>query len=55
MLIEKDQLLDYLNIRLREEENRNDFGYNEQYELDKAEQDGAISVLEDVIAYIKTL
>ena len=55
MLIEKDQLLDYLNTRLREEENRNDFGYDEQYELDKAEQEGTISVFEDVIAYIKTL
>lgn len=55
MLIERDQLLDYLNRRLKEEENRNDFGYDEQYELDKAEQEGATSVLEEVIDYIKTL
>lgn len=55
MLIEKDQLLDYLSVRLREEENRNDFGYDEQYELDKAEQYGATSVLEEIIDYIKRL
>lgn len=51
----KDKILDYLKERLKEEKNRNDFGYDKQYELDKAKQNGAIYILEEVIDYIKRM